>query len=360
MFLKAPSVDPQDIIQTLQLISDSFSKRSIVDAGLIESVTIDAGRATISMRIPSEKSVDYEHLRQKIHQAVSQLPGVEKTLVIMTEHKGDVDQKKKTKMSSSEKLVLPQIKHTIAVASGKGGVGKSLISLNLALAFRNKGLKVGILDADIYGPSLAKMLNLQDKPAVNAEKKIIPLEKFSLQCMSMGFFMAEETPVIWRGPMIQSSLLQFVRDVLWKNLDVLIIDLPPGTGDVQLTLVQKIPLSGAVIVSTPQDLALLDARRGLSMFQKLDIPILGLVENMSYFTCPKCDHQADIFHHGGARQEAEKISVPFLGEIPLIINLRKSADQGQPFVESYPDHAISQQFLEMAEKIMYQINQEMR
>lgn len=360
MFLKAPSVDPQDILQTLQLISDSFSKRSIVDAGLIEGVTIDAGRATISMRIPSEKSVDYEHLRQKIHHAVSQLPGVEKTLVMMTEHKGDVDQKQKIKMSSSEKLVLPQIKHIIAVASGKGGVGKSLISLNLALAVKNKGLNVGILDADIYGPSLAKMLNLKDKPAVSTEKKIIPLEKFGLQCMSMGFFMAEETPVIWRGPMIQSSLLQFVRDVLWQNLDVLIIDLPPGTGDVQLTLVQKIPLSGTVIVSTPQDLALLDARRGLSMFQKLDIPILGLIENMSYFTCPECHHQADIFHHGGARQEAEKISVPFLGEIPLIVNLRKSADQGQPFVENYPNHAISQQFLKMAEKIMHQLNQEMR
>ncbi|MGI4850529.1 MAG: P-loop NTPase [Janthinobacterium lividum] len=354
MFSKSVPLNPQDIVQTLKLMSDPLSNRSIIEAGLIEGVTIDKGCATISLRIPSDKIAQYEPVRQKIQQAVEGLVGIEKALVIMTEHKGEVIKNNTPKMPLAEKLVLPQIRHIIAVASGKGGVGKSLVSLNLALALKNQGLRVGILDADIYGPSLAKMLNLLDKPEVDAQKKITPLKKFGLQCMSMGFFMAEETPVIWRGPMIQSSLLQFVRDVTWQDLDVLVIDLPPGTGDVQLTLVQKIPLSGAVIVSTPQDLALLDARRGLSMFQKLDVLILGIVENMSYFTCPQCNHKSDIFHQGGVRQEAEKLSVPFLGEIPLMIDLRKSADQGQPFVEAYPNHVITQQFSKMAENITTQ------
>ena len=355
MFSKSLAFNPKDIMQTLQLISDPLSKGSIVEAGLIESVTIDTGHATISLRISSEKIVTYEPLRQKIHHAVSHLPGIQKTSVILTDHKDNDAQSKMTKKPLTEKLVLPQIKHIIAVGSGKGGVGKSLVSVNLALALKLKGLRVGILDSDIYGPSLPKMLNLLEKPVVNAQKKITPLEKFGIQCMSMGFFIAEETPVIWRGPMIQTSLLQFVRDVTWKDLDILVMDLPPGTGDAQLTLAQRIPLSGVVIVSTPQDLALLDARRGLLMFQKLDVPILGLVENMSYFTCPQCHFKSDIFHQGGARQEAEKLSIPFLGEIPLMIDLRKSADQGHPFVETHLNHAITQQFLTMAESIINQI-----
>ena len=355
MFSKSPSLNPQDIMEILHLISDPFSKRSIVEEGLVEGVTLEAEKTTISLRIPSEKIMDYEPLRQTIHNAVAHLSGIKKTLVVMTEHKADSHQSSLSKKSFTDQLILPEIKYIIAIASGKGGVGKSLIALNLALALKQKGQRVGILDADIYGPSLSKMLDLSEKPDVSTQKKIIPLKKFGLQCMSMGFLINEETPVIWRGPMIQSSLLQFVRDVIWRNLDILVIDLPPGTGDVQLTLVQKIPLSGVIIVSTPQDLALLDARRGLFMFQKLNIPILGLVENMSYFNCPKCDHKADIFNHGGARNEAEKLSIPFLGEIPLMIDLRQSADQGYPFVESDPHHPVTHQFLKMAQEIINQI-----
>ena len=361
MFSKSPSLIPQDIQQTLATISDPFaSDRSVIDTGLIENVTINAGQVTISLRVPSEALNQttleaYELLRQKIYQAVSQHPHVKKTFVVMTNHTSQKIQGEKITPPSNEKLILPHIKHIIAVASGKGGVGKSLVSLNLALALKQKGLQVGLLDADIYGPSLAKMLNSSTKPDVDDQRKITPVRKFGLQCMSMGFFMAEETPVIWRGPMIQTSLLQFVRDVTWQKLDVLLIDLPPGTGDVQLTLVQKISLSGAIIVSTPQDLALLDARRALVMFRKLNIEILGLIENMSYFTCPNCQHTSDIFHTGGARDDANKFAVPFLGAIPLIVDLRKSADQGEPFVETHPHHEITQKFLEMADRISRQI-----
>lgn len=253
---------------------------------------------------------------------------------------------------ASSKLQLPGVRHLIAVASGKGGVGKSSLTVNLALALTQLGMRVGILDADIYGPSLPKMLGLTDKPGVTADKKLIPLDKFGLKCMSIGLMISSDTPMIWRGPMVQGALQQMLKDVAWGDLDVLMIDMPPGTGDAQLTMAQQVKLSGAVIVSTPQDIALLDARKGINMFRQVAVPILGIVENMSLFHCPNCNHATPIFSHGGAQKTAHDMKIPFLGEIPLYLDIRLGADSGIPFNQENPDHEISQIYRQIAERML--------
>ncbi len=228
------------------------------------------------------------------------------------------------------------VTHVIAVASGKGGVGKSTTAVNLALAFLANGLSAGVLDADVYGPSLPRLLSIHEKPKLAGENLLAPIEKYGLKVMSMGFLVEEDTPMIWRGPMVMSALSQMLKDVQWGALDVLVVDMPPGTGDAQLTLAQQVPLSGAVIVSTPQDLALIDARKGLNMFRRVNVPVLGIVENMSFFVCPNCGTRSDIFSHGGARREAEKLGVPFLGELPLHMAIRETSDAGRPIVATEP------------------------
>jgi len=242
----------------------------------------------------------------------------------------------------SKQAQIPGIAAVIAVASGKGGVGKSTTALNLALGLRDLGLRVGLLDADIYGPSVPRLTGIREKPELNEEKKMIPIMRFGLAIMSIGFLVEEDTAMIWRGPMVMSAITQMLRDVAWGTLDVLVVDMPPGTGDAQLTLAQNVPLKGAVIVSTPQDLSLIDARRGLAMFKKVNVPVFGIVENMSYFECPHCATRSDIFGHGGARHEAERLGVPFLGEIPLHMSIREMSDAGTPVVESEPKgpHAV--------------------
>jgi ATP-binding protein involved in chromosome partitioning len=237
----------------------------------------------------------------------------------------------------SKQSEIPGIAAVIAVASGKGGVGKSTTALNLALGLRDLGLRVGLLDADIYGPSVPRLTGIREKPQLNNDKKMIPLQRFGLAIMSIGFLVEEDTAMIWRGPMVMSAITQMLRDVAWGTLDILVVDMPPGTGDAQLTLAQNVPLKGAVIVSTPQDLSLIDARRGLAMFKKVNVPVLGIVENMSYFQCPHCGTRSDIFGHGGARHEAERLAVPFLGEVPLHMSIRVTSDSGTPVVESEPD-----------------------
>jgi ATP-binding protein involved in chromosome partitioning len=247
------------------------------------------------------------------------------------------------------------IKHMIAVASGKGGVGKSTTAVNLALGFQALGLRTGILDADIYGPSQPRLLGLSGRPQVAGGNRLLPMEAYGLKAMSMGFLVDEGTPIIWRGPMVVSALTQMLRDVVWGELDVLVIDMPPGTGDVQLTMAQQVPLAGAIIVSTPQDLALIDARKGLNMFRKVDVPVLGIIENMSTFICPKCGERSDIFGHGGAKLEAEKLDIPFLGGVPLDMEIRIRSDEGRPIVATSPEGPHARVFREIASAAWAQV-----
>jgi ATP-binding protein involved in chromosome partitioning len=246
---------------------------------------------------------------------------------------------------------IPGVQAIIAVASGKGGVGKSTTAVNLALALRELELKVGILDADIYGPSMPKLLAIRERPQSVGGNRLRPIERFGMPVMSIGFLIEEETPMIWRGPMVMSALTQMLREVEWGALDVMVVDMPPGTGDAQLTMAQQVPLKGAVIVSTPQDLALIDARRGIAMFRRVNVPVLGIVENMSTFVCPQCGARSDIFGHGGARREAERLGVPFLGEVPLDIAIREKSDSGSPVVATAPDGPLAQYYREIAIRV---------
>jgi ATP-binding protein involved in chromosome partitioning len=246
---------------------------------------------------------------------------------------------------------VPGVESIIAVASGKGGVGKSTTAVNLALALQQNGLRVGILDADVYGPSLPRLLRLSGRPQPLTGRLIAPMEAYGLKAMSMGLLVDEEAPMIWRGPMVVSAITQLLREVAWGDLDILVVDMPPGTGDAQLTMAQQVPLAGAVIVSTPQDLALIDARKGLAMFQKVDVPVLGIVENMSYFTCPHCGERTELFGHGGARHEAERLDVPFLGEVPLDIAIRTTSDAGTPIVAAEPESVGARAYREIAARV---------
>ncbi len=246
---------------------------------------------------------------------------------------------------------VPGVKAIIAVASGKGGVGKSTTSINLALALRDLGLKVGVLDADIYGPSMPKLLAIREKPQTVGGTRLKPISRYDLKVMSIGFLIEEETPMIWRGPMVMSALTQMLREVEWGELDIMVVDMPPGTGDAQLTMAQQVPLAGAVIVSTPQDLALIDARRGVAMFKRVNVPILGVIENMSYFVCPHCGTRSDIFGHGGAQHEAERLNVPFLGAVPLDMIIRETSDSGLPVVATQPDGPHAKVYREIAQRV---------
>jgi ATP-binding protein involved in chromosome partitioning len=286
---------------------------------------------------------------------VSAIPGVEKAMVALTAERppGSATPNAGRQPASQRGGNIPGISHIVAVASGKGGVGKSTTAVNLALALHALGLRVAVLDADIYGPSLPKLFGLTGKPEPSQAdgKKMRPMSRYGVELMSIGFLVPDDTPMIWRGPMVMSALMQLLRDVEWSEADVMIVDMPPGTGDAQLTMAQQTPLSGAVIVSTPQDLALIDARKGLNMFRKVNVPVLGIVENMSYFTCGKCGQRHDIFGHGGARAEAEKLGVPFLGEMPLDIDLRERSDAGRPVVATAAQSPHALAYVEMARKV---------
>jgi ATP-binding protein involved in chromosome partitioning len=251
--------------------------------------------------------------------------------------------------------VVPGVATIVAVASGKGGVGKSTVAANLALGLSANGLRVGVLDADIYGPSMPRMLGISGRPQSHDGKTLIPMENYGLKCMSMGFLVPEDTPMIWRGPMVMSALQQMLREVEWGTLDIMVVDLPPGTGDAQLTMAQQVPLAGAVIVSTPQDIALLDARKGLNMFKRVDVPVLGIVENMSYFLCPHCGGRSEIFSHGGAREEARRLGAEFLGEVPLDLRIRETSDGGMPITISEPDNPHALVFRQMAARIWQKV-----
>jgi ATP-binding protein involved in chromosome partitioning len=312
---------------------------------------------TVDPRLAAE----LEPVRQAAERAVSSLPGVSRAIIALTAETRSSPRPQPAHRPHGPRMAstaVPGIRHIIAVASGKGGVGKSTTAVNLALGLASQDLRVGLLDADIYGPSLPRLLGVTARPTAAApgSKVLAPLEAFGVKVMSMGFLVEETTAMIWRGPMVMSALQQMLREVAWGELDILVVDMPPGTGDAQLTLAQQTPLAGAVIVSTPQDLALIDARRGIAMFRKVNVPVIGIVENMSYFLCATCGTRHEIFGHGGAREEAEKLAVPFLGEVPLDQELRERSDSGRPMVVSAPDSVHSGIYRDMAAKVWHAVS----
>jgi ATP-binding protein involved in chromosome partitioning len=350
--------------QVLDALSKVMSPRGVAlpHANVLSAITATDGKVFFSINVDAAEARAWENVRAQAESAVRAIPGVTVAMIALTAerkpgsatpppvpqphrhaHGGGVQPAASHRPPQggqnpmSKQAEIPGIAAIIAVASGKGGVGKSTTALNLALGLRDQDLRVGLLDADIYGPSVPRLTGIREKPQLNADKKMIPITRFGLSIMSIGFLVEEDTAMIWRGPMVMSAITQMLRDVAWGALDVLVVDMPPGTGDAQLTLAQNVPLKGAIIISTPQDLSLIDARRGLAMFRKVNVPVLGIVENMSYFQCPHCGTRSDIFGHGGARHEAEKLGVPFLGEIPLHMSIRATSDAGTPVVDSEPD-----------------------
>ena len=366
----------------------------VVSRRMVSDIFIADGKAFFSLSVPAAAAEAFEPFCRQVETRVAAIDGIDSALVALTAEKtagaqtsapapaparpvpaaahthpaagtarpgqairpgngpvgGPAPQR-----SAGRKPSIPGVDKIIAVASGKGGVGKSTTAVNLALGFAAIGLKVGILDADIYGPSIPRLLNLKDKPKSAGGRTMIPLQAYGLKAMSMGFLVDEEVPMIWRGPMVMSALTQMLREVEWAPLDLLVVDMPPGTGDAQLTMAQQVPLAGAVIVSTPQDLALIDARKGLAMFRKVDVPVLGIVENMSYFIAPDTGTRYDIFGHGGAKAEAERLGVPFLGEVPLEMAIRETSDSGKPIVVSDPDGVHASIYKEMAARTLAQL-----
>ena len=331
----------EEITKILSSIKLQGRTKNIIDSNMISGLELKNNLITFVLELSSEEVDSSDAITKTIEEKLLTISEIEKVSIVITSHNKKIEKnwKKNYKYSPATNI--------IAIASGKGGVGKSTSAINLALSLMKLNFKVGILDADIYGPSLPKLVGINIKPKNNG-KKIIPHNAFGLQAMSIGFLIPEDKPTIWRGPMVMGAIEQLVRDIDWQNLDVLIIDMPPGTGDAQLTLSQKVQLTGAIIISTPQDLSLIDARKGLNMFKKVNVPILGIIENMSYFLCKKCETKHKIFGNGGAKAEAKKLGVPFLDEIPLDILLRSSSDEGRPIVLQEPNHLISKKFLQIA------------
>src|SRR5450756_1559934 len=348
---------------------------ALTDARVLSDIVVSDGKVFFSLTVDASAVKVWEPVRKAAEEAVRAVPGVQSVLVALTAERAAGAAARGPQPSHvatqpraagpaahahahpADKVQpgIPGVDAVIAVASGKGGVGKSTTALNLALGLRDLGLRVGLLDADIYGPSVPRLTGIHEKPQLNDERKMIPIQRFGLAIMSIGFLVEEDTAMIWRGPMVMSAITQMLQDVAWVTLDILVVDMPPGTGDAQLTLAQNVPLKGAIIISTPQDLSLIDARRGLAMFKKVNVPVLGIIENMSYFQCPHCGAQSDMFGHGGARHEAERLGVPFLGEIPLHMSIRAMSDSGTPVVESEPDGPYAQIYRAIGAKVRDQL-----
>src|SRR5215467_668152 len=335
---------------------------ALPDARVLSDVVVSDGKVFFSLTVDAAAVKAWEPVRKAAEDAVRSISGVQSALVALTAERAASAEKRPPQSPTqtahpADKVQpgIPGVDAVIAVASGKGGVGKSTTAVNLALGLRDLGMKVGVLDADIYGPSLPKLLAIKEKPQTIGGTRLKPIERYGLTVMSIGFLIEEETPMIWRGPMVMSALTQMLREVEWGKLDVMVVDMPPGTGDAQLTIAQQVPLKGAVIVSTPQDRALIDARRGVAMFNRVNVPVLGIVENMSYFLCPNCGTRSDIFSHGGARHEAERLGVPFLGEVPLHMAIREKSDAGLPVVATEPDSAHALVYRDIARNVLAQL-----
>ena len=376
------AVSEQQVLDVLRGVRDPERGGDIVSLGMISGLVVRDGNVGFAIEVEPERGARLETLRKAAEQAVELLDGVVSVTAVLTAETRPAGaaptgnrpfvggrpapnqppqsppQPAGARSPQQQRGAVPGVRAIIAVASGKGGVGKSTTAANLALGLQANGLKVGVLDADIYGPSMPRMLGIAGRPTSGDGKTLAPMQNYGLKVMSMGFLVPEDTPMIWRGPMVMSALQQMLREVAWGELDVLVVDLPPGTGDAQLTMAQQVPLAGAVIVSTPQDIALIDARKGLNMFRKVDVPVLGIVENMSYFLCPHCGERSDIFSHGGARLEAEKLGIEFLGEVPLDIAIRETSDEGRPITATAPDSPYARIFRDMGARVWQKVTGE--
>ena len=344
-----------DVMAALAAIPGPDGKTPLSRSGAIDGVTSRDGKVFLAIAVDPARAKAMEPLRAEVEKRVKALPGVDSAVVTLTAQAAAGAPRpaaEAAKPAPRGSRPIDGVKKIIAVASGKGGVGKSTTACNLALGLAHLGLKVGVLDADLFGPSMPRLFGISHKPALAQDgQRLLPIVKFGVKVMSIGFLVEDNSAIVWRGPMVISALNQFLRDVDWGELDVLVVDMPPGTGDVQLTMAQNVPLAGAVIVSTPQDLALIDARRAIAMFKQVQTPLLGVVENMSFFVCPHCGGRTDVFAHGGARHEAEKLGAPFLGEVPLDILIRETSDGGAPVVAGAPDSPQAKAFLDIAKRV---------
>lgn len=369
------TVSEQNVRAALAGVMDPGGGGALAGLATVSGLVLKDGNIGFALEVDPARGPQLEGLRRAAEAAVLALDGVTSVTAVLTAHRAGGGQSGAQARPAAAPAApagrphghghahgqgqgamparpdITGIRSIVAVASGKGGVGKSTVATNLALALAMQGLRVGLLDADVYGPSLPRMMAIRDKPQTKDGKTLIPLVNHGVKCMSIGFMVAEDTPTIWRGPMVMSALEQMLRDVEWGEIDILVVDMPPGTGDAQLTMAQRVPLTGAVIVSTPQDIALLDARKGLNMFRRVDVPVLGIVENMSFFLCPHCGERSEVFGHGGARHEAERLGLPFLGEVPLHLAIREAGDAGTPIVAAAPESPQAIAFAAIADAV---------
>jgi ATP-binding protein involved in chromosome partitioning len=349
------TITKETVLQTLRTIQDPTLHKDIVSLDLVKDLAVADGRVSFTMEFTTQPAIVKAELHSQARKLVSQLPGVSEVHVRMGTGGQASSRPQHGPPQPPKADLIPEVKHTLAVSSGKGGVGKSTVAVNLALALQGTGATVGLVDVDVYGPDIPLMMGARGKPGM-FENRIIPVESHGIKLISIGFFVPEGEAIVWRGPMIHSAVQQFLKDVIWGALDYLVFDMPPGTGDAQLSLSQVIPLSGALIVTTPQDVALLDVRKAFAMFRKMNVPLLGVVENMSYFACPHCGEKTAIFGEGGGQRLSEEMRVPLLGQIPLDPEIRKGGDEGLPIVVRKPDSALAQAFRQLAERVAARIS----
>ena len=342
---------PNEILSELKKVKYPGFSRDIVSFGMIKDIEVAHSGVTVMLTVASAKPEVVQKIVAEVKAAVSAMRDVPAVEVRIEQPAAAAPRA----AAGAAQREIPGVKYIIAVASGKGGVGKSTVAVNLALALRGRGWRIGLMDADVYGPSVAMMMGVDKPPALTAERRIVPLERFGIRYVSMALFINDETAVIWRGPMVTKLETEFLFNVEWGELDCLVLDLPPGTGDAQLTITQRVALAGGVVVTTPQDLALLDVKRGVEMFREVNVPVLGVVENMSYYQCRKCGHRHEIFSHGGGARYASELGVPFLGELPVVRELREGGDRSNPLVASNPRHPVSAAFDVIAARVMQQV-----
>lgn len=339
----------QEVMDALRRVQEPEIHKDVVTLNMIKDVRVEGGKVAFTVELIAHGYLRADAIEKECRAEVMKVSGVRDVSIRRTVN---VPENKR----SLDKSPIPGVKNIIAVTSGKGGVGKTTVAVNLAIAMARRGARVGLLDADIYGPNVPIMMGLKEKPRAGADQRIQPLEKYDIKVMSMGFLMEGDNPVIWRGPMIHQAVQTFLRQVSWGELDYLVIDLPPGTGDAQLTLIQSVPLAGGVVVTTPQDVALSDARKGIMMFRQLNVEVLGVVENMSYFKCPHCGERSEIFSHGGGAKTAEKFQAPFLGAIPLDTQIREGGDTGAPIVIGRPESPVTKAFIEVGDAVAARVS----